>query len=344
MSSDDGETEEDKKAFKKAKEAAQTITKRIIQKDVDKAQENATKRVAAGKLVRQIAKDLSRTDNLTEEKKEKIVKEAASLKKAKQVGQELADRQVREVKEKVQREVTEAQKNAQQRVKAGNKAKEIAKEMSKDDGQKASRNGSTSTTSFTGTGRTVVRQASTGADDSQLRGRTRKRGNSVSRDRSRSREPRSKQRGDESDGTSGDRSDMGTSGDSSDSRDSGSSSDDDDSREKNDYSSMLGYIKPQNTSRHVQLHMIETNGTDGLKPYKQGGKTDMFKFINNNRQIEVMRGGKYTRTKTTYDNLPQENIRWRNEDTGKEGILLITNGSKKSAKNSTQIISEYKRR
>ena len=114
--------------------------------------------------------------------------------------------------------------------KAGRENKLLKRE--KEAAAKAAKQATSSTTSFTGTGRTVVRQASTGADDSQLRGRTRKRGNSVSRDRSRSREPRPKQRGDESDGTSGDRSDMGTSGDSSDSSDSGSSSDDDDSREK----------------------------------------------------------------------------------------------------------------
>ena len=79
-----------------------------------------------------------------------------SLINARQVGQGLADRQLREVKAKLQREVTEAQKNAQQRVKAGKKAREIAKELSKDDGEKASRDGNNSKTSFAGKGRNAI--------------------------------------------------------------------------------------------------------------------------------------------------------------------------------------------
>ena len=76
--------------------------------------------------------------------------------------------------------------------------------------------------------------------------------------------------------------------------------------------------------------MITTNGNDGLKPYKQGGKTTMFLFLKRNRQIEIMRDGKYEHIKTNYDNLPQGNIRWRDEDAGLEGILLITNGGRKN--------------
>ena len=70
----------------------------------------------------------------------------------------------------------------------------------------------------------------------------------------------------------------------------------------------------------------------------------MFKFLNSNKQIKIMRGGRYEHRKITdYDDLPEGNKRWRNEDTGKEEILLITNGSKKSA-SSSAIIKKWKRR
>jgi hypothetical protein len=131
---------------------------------------------------------------------------------------------------------------------------------------------------------------------------------------------------------------------SSDGGDSSDSSDEDDSRGKNDYSSMPGYIKPPDSATQKQYHMISTNGRDGLKPYKQGGKGVMFKFLNSNTQIQIMRDGKYEHRRITdYDDLPEGNIRWMNSDSGLEGIMLITKGGKKSA-SSSAIIKKWKGR
>ena len=88
--------------------------------------------------------------------------------------------------------------------------------------------------------------------------------------------------------------------------------------------------------------MISTNGTDGLKPYKQGGKIDMFKFLNSNKQIQIMRNGRYEHIQITdYNDLPEGNIRWTNSDSGLEGIMLITKSGKKSA-SSSAVIKKWK--
>lgn len=107
---------------------------------------------------------------------------------------------------------------------------------------------------------------------------------------------------------------------------------------------MPGYIKPPDSATQKQFHMIMTNGTDGLKPFKQGGKGAMFRFLNSNKQIQTMRDGRYEHIKIKdYNDLPEGNIRWRNEDSGLEGILLITEGGKKSA-TSSAIIKKWKGR
>ena len=90
--------------------------------------------------------------------------------------------------------------------------------------------------------------------------------------------------------------------------------------------------------------MITTNGTDGLEPYKQGGKGKIFKFINSNKQIQIMRGGNYERIKIKdYGSLPEGNIRWMNSDSGKEGIMLLIKGGITSA-SSSAIIKKWKGR
>ena len=107
---------------------------------------------------------------------------------------------------------------------------------------------------------------------------------------------------------------------------------------------MPGYIKPLDTAAQKQFPMITTNGRDELKPYKQGGKGKIFKFINSNKQIQIMRDGKYERIKIiNYDSLPGGNIRWMNSDSGLKGIMLIIKGGKTSA-SSSAIIKKWKGR